>query len=128
MKLFHDADWNKPDLHEQETLRKEYDAVTDKYYALKEDEKLVHYQNTYELDENGKAFQPMHTKIVKKDNAHEEVWRSDYEQEVNELEWQGQKVKVASWVKPVEKRVFNSGLIDELQRETDMWLENVVMG
>jgi hypothetical protein len=137
-----DAFSTKPNNYKSEKLTKEYDPVTDSYYALKPDEKIVHYQENYELDENGRAFQPMHTRIVKKNNALNTVWDSrdeklpSYEVDHMDITHMGQKFRiaghrtevpdysgsVAEWVEPPKE----FGLVDELQKETDEWLVGVV--
>ncbi len=126
---------NKPNNFSDAEIRKVYDPVSHKYYALKSDEKLVHVHRGYALDENGEPFQPLVTEIAKltEDNS----LKMSEEIEYTDLHYRGEKIRLAShksmvvhdnsgsvseWVEPVKE----FGLVDELQKETDEWLVGVV--
>lgn len=129
------CDWSKPNNFSDAEIRRVHDHVSDKYYALKSDEKLVHVHRGYELDENGEPFQPLVTEIAKltEDNS----LKMSEEIEYTDLHYRGEKIRLASrksmvvpdrsgsvseWVEPVKE----FGLVDELQKETDEWLVGVV--
>ena len=144
---------DRPNLHNSEQ-RKEYDPVSDRYYVLKSDEKIVHVQTRYEVDEQGQPFQPIITRIVRKDNVNDVRWESpdgvkdktikmSEEVEHVDVTYMGRKIRI-----PSQKAYIvhdNSGsvrddiptdtptvgytkkfeLIDELQKETDEWLNEL---
>lgn len=97
-----------------------YDPVSGKYYRLNEDEKIVHIQHRWELDENGNPSQPIITKIVKKNwiGGSDVVWSSD--DDSRSLEFPPPPRVKAGWIKP------DRGFIDDLQQEIDGWIGNVL--
>ena len=126
-------------------VRDEFDAVTDSLLRLNHDEKIVHVYGRYELDENGKAFQPLITRIVKVSTVglcghtvwsseaiiEEELKRNGYlvrnnyipKDKINGFAPIGPSIQPprvkADWIKP------DRGFIDILQREIDGWIGNI---
>ena len=111
------CDWDKPNNFSDAEIRKEYDHVTDGYYALRYDEKIVHLHNGYELDEQGEPFQPLITRIVRKDNVNDVRWESPDGIKNKTI----QEFSVSECVEPPKE----FGLMDELQKETNDWLNDL---
>ena len=110
-----------------------YDSVTDKYYALKPDEKLVHVNGMYAVDDiTGKPYQKVETRIVKIGDDNSIIWSS--EQEIIETQYRGHTVRTFGKRKdvldtPINLNNYpNTGVarelsfIESLQKEVNEWL------
>ena len=112
--------WGRPNNFSAAEIRRVHDPDTGRYYALKSDEKLVHYKAGYERNINGEVFQPLHTRIVKNNDIYNVVWDS--------RDVVGNPVfnEDVPTDKPIVGYIKKFGLVDELQKETDEWLVGAV--